>query len=74
MEGGGTSHGSPYENLRVPGGGSDAKMDDGEVDPRLGRRWRYGKSTQWPASPPQANADVGQFLSTLTARLWMGTP
>ena len=59
---------------RAPGGSGEPLTDDREVDPRRERGWQYGKPVPWLISPPQLTSDVGCLLSTLTARLRIGTP
>ena len=66
-------HRLPQGSLRVPGGGSEAEMDDREVGLQGGREWQHSKPKQWSTSPPLADADVGCLLSMLVAGLRMGS-
>ena len=69
-----TPLGLPQGNPRVPEGSSEAVTEDGEVDPRRERGWRYGEPMPQPIRAPQLTSDVGLPLSMLTARLRMDTP
>ena len=71
---GSTPHGSAQGNLRVPGGDSEADMDDREVGLRGWRGWRYSEPLQQPTNLPWADVDVSHLLNMLAAGLSMGTP
>ena len=60
--------------LRVPGGGSEANMDERERGLKGRRGWGPSEPAQQSTGPPWANADVIHLLSTLMARLRMGIP
>ena len=66
--------GLPVSQEDGPGRGANPGMIAGEVPLPEERGWGPSGQGLWPTGTPQTEEDVGCLISTLAARLQMGTP